>query len=273
MLLREIEAASFAGSNMRKSPFDPINLLCVAITIAVSNPSTAQNASAPTKTWSVGAAAMWSASAYRDYDNEALPVPVINYEGHHFFLRGIVLGYRLLAAQNNELAVIASPEANQFLARRSDDPHLRRLSDRNVSGLAGVSWRVYGNWGGIQATAQKELTGHGGGIMTDLSYGYTLQQGRFALMPGAGLNYSSRALNDYYYGIRAKEVARSGLAPYRPDAAAAPYLHLGLVYSLSRSWLLIGDFRLTVLPRTVEDSPMVDHDFTASSLAGVSYAF
>ena len=258
---------------MRKSPFDPISVLCVAITLAASNPSSARTANAPATSWSLGAAAIWSSSPYRDYDNEALPVPVVNYEGRHFFLRGIVLGYRLLTVQNTELAVIASPEANQFLARRSDDPRLRQLADRNVSGLAGVSWRVYGSWGGIQATAQKELTGHGGGIMSDLSYGYTLQEGRFALMPGAGLTYSSRALNDYYYGIRAKEVARSGLAPYRPDAALAPYLHLGLVYSLSRSWLLIGDFRLTVLPRTVEDSPMVDHDFTASFLAGVSHAF
>jgi outer membrane protein len=255
---------------MRKSL---ISLFCVSITIAVSNPCRAQTASGPAMTWSLGAAAIWSASPYRDYDNEALPVPVVNYEGRHFFLRGIVLGYRLLTAQNNEFAVIASPDTNQFLARRSDDPRLRQLSDRNVSGLAGVSWRVYGNWGGIQATAQKELTGHGGGITTDVSYGYTLQQGRFALMPGAGLTYSSRALNDYYYGIRAKDVARSGLAPYRPDAAVAPYLHLGLAYSLSRSWLLIGDFRSTVLPRTLEDSPMVDHDFTTSFLAGVSYAF
>jgi len=258
---------------MRKAPLDSIGMLSVVMSLAASTPCPAQTASAPAKTWSLGAAAIWSASPYREYDNKALAVPTVNYEGSHFFLRGIVLGYRLLSTGDSELAVIASPYPNQFLARDCDDPHLRRLSDRNVSGLAGVSWRLHGSWGVIQATAQKEVTGHGGGNMTDLGYQYPVQQGRLTLIPEAGLTYSSRALNDYYYGIRAKEVARSGLAVYRPDAAGSLYFKLGLVYSLSRSWLLIGNFSLTSLPGAVKDSPMVDRDFTESFLVGVSYVF
>lgn len=258
---------------MRKSAFDSISLLSMAMGLAASHPSLAQSASAPARSWSLGAAAIWSAVPYRDYDNRPLAVPAINYEGSHFFLRGIVLGYRLFSAPNNELAVIASAYPNQFLARDSGDPHLRQLSDRNIAGLAGVSWRLYGNWGVIQATAQKELTGHGGGTVTDLGYEYPLRQGRFTLLPGAGLTYTSSALNDYYYGIRAAEVARSGLAGYRPGAAGSPYFKLGLVYGLSRSWLLIGNYRLAALPRAIKDSPMVDRDFTASYLAGVSYVF
>jgi outer membrane protein len=258
---------------MRQYPIHSIGVLSVAIGIAASTPCAAQTASASAKSWSLGAAAIWSASPYRDYDNKALPVPVIGYEGRHFFLRGIVLGYRLLGTDNSELAVIASPDPNRFLARDSDDPRLRRLSDRNVSGLAGLSWRLYGNWGIIQATAQKELTGHGGGEVADLGYEFPLREGRFTLTPGAGLTYSSSALNDYYYGIRAREVAGSGLAGYRPGAAASPYFKLGLVYNLTRSWLLIANYRLAVLPGTLKDSPMVDRDFTESYLAGVSYVF
>jgi outer membrane protein len=98
---------------MRRSSFDWIGLFSLAMGMAGSNPSAAQTASVPAKTWSLGAAAIWSVSPYRDYDNKALAVPAINYEGSHFFLRGIVLGYTGLGPPgpptSNSASSIACP--------------------------------------------------------------------------------------------------------------------------------------------------------------------
>ncbi|WP_423739451.1 MipA/OmpV family protein, partial [Cronobacter sakazakii] len=44
---------------------------------------------------SVGAGAGWVVNPYKQYDRDVYPLPVINYEGDNFWVRGLGAGYYL----------------------------------------------------------------------------------------------------------------------------------------------------------------------------------
>ena len=198
---------------------------------------------------------------------------MVNYEGKSFYLSGATIGYRLFKTDSDQFSIIASPLGNRFLHDDTDDPHLRRLSDRDISGMAGIAWRHHADWGVVQASAQKEFTGHGGGSAFDLSYTYPMIEGSLTLLPTVGATYNSSALNDYYYGIGASEAFLSGLPVYHAGGGSSPYLGMVATYKLAHSWLTTGGLRYTLLPNAVKDSPMVDADHTVSYFVALSYIF
>ncbi|MFK2857114.1 MipA/OmpV family protein [Dyella humi] len=253
-----------------------LRLTCLSAALvctAFCSSARAQSAPPQSPTWTLGIGAFWSPSPYRSYSNKAWPLPMVNYEGKSFYVHGATLGYRLFKTGSDEFSVIASPLGNRFLHDDSNDPRLRRLSDRSISGMAGVAWRHLADWGVVQANAQKEFTGHGGGSAFDLSYSYPIVQGSLTLLPTGGVTYSTSALNDYYYGISASEALRSGLPVYHAGGGSSPYMGIVATYKLSHSWLTTGGLRYTLLPNAVKDSPMVNADHTISYFIALSYIF
>ncbi len=168
---------------------------------SLCSPASAQSSTPEKPRWNVGTSAVWSPSLYRNYSNKAWLLPAINYEGRSFYFRGASMGYRLLNSSTNEVSILVSPMGNRFRHDDSNDPRLRRLSDRDVSGMAGFAWRHRADWDIVQARVQKEFTGHGGGSMLDLNYSYPVVKGRLSLLPVLGMSYNNSALNDYYYAI------------------------------------------------------------------------
>lgn len=233
----------------------------------------AQSAPKQSPTWTLGIGAIWSPSPYRSYTNKVWPLPMVSYEGKSFYARGTTIGYRLFKTGSDEFSIIVSPLGNRFLHDDTDDPRLRRLSNRDISGMAGVAWRHYASWGVVQANAQKEFTGHGGGSAVDVNYSYPLIQGNLTLLPTGGVTYSTSALNDYYYGIGAREALRSGLPVYHAGGGSSPYFGIVATYKLSHSWQTTGGVRYALVPNAVKDSPMVDADHTISYFVALSHTF
>lgn len=254
------------------SPRRP-GLLAACLLMGLPLSAQAQSAAEQKPTWTLGIAAAWSPSPYRDYDNKAWPLPLVSYEGKSFYVRGATIGYKLLGPGADELSLIVSPLANRFRHDDSNDPRLRRLSDRDISGMAGISWRHHADWGQVQASAQKEFTGHGGGTLLDLSYGYPITQGSLTLTPTLGVSYSNSALNNYYYGVSTRDALRSGLDAYRAGGGSSPYLGINAIYRLSHAWLASAGIRYALLPNAVKNSPMVDASQTSSYFLSLSYVF
>ncbi len=249
------------------------SLLALMAGFGLSAAAAAQSADEHPAGWSLGVGAAWAPSPYRSYDNKALPLPLVNYEGKSFYFRGASAGYKLFSTPSDELSILVSPFANRFRHQDTDDARLRQLSDRKISGMAGVAWKHKAEWGVVSASAQKEFTGHGGGILLDANYSYPLPKGALTLVPAVGVSHSNGALNDYYYGVSGREAARSGLTAYHADSGNAPYVNLMAIYRLSPSWVTSGGMRYTVLPDAVKDSPMVNADHTRSFFISLSHVF
>jgi MipA family protein len=248
-------------------------LSATVVCTAFCLPAAAQSTAESNPTWSLGLGAVWSPSPYRNYDNKAWPLPMVNYEGKSFYVRGATLGYRLLKTDSDEFSLIASPLGNRFIHDDTSNPQLRKLSDRDISGLAGVAWRHHADWGVIQASAQKEFTGHGGGSVFDANYSYPIVAGKLKLIPMVGASYNTSGINDYYYGISSSDALRSGLPYYHAGGGSSPYFGIVATYRLSHSWQATGGIRYTLLPDAIKNSPMVDADHTQSYFIALSYIF
>ncbi|MGH8158088.1 MAG: MipA/OmpV family protein [Rhodanobacter sp.] len=242
-------------------------LICATFCVPAKAQSTPESGSP----WTLGIGAVWSPSPYRSYDNKAWPLPMVNYEGKSFYFRGATFGYRLFKTGSDEFSITASPLANRFIHDDTSDPRLRRLSDRDISGLVGVAWRHHADWGVIQASAQKEFTGHGGGSVFDANYSYPIFEGSLMLIPTVGVTYNTSGVNNYYYGISGNDALRSGLPFYHAAGGSSPYFGIVATYKLSRSWHAVGGIRYTALPDVIKDSPMADASHTQSYFLSLSY--
>jgi outer membrane protein len=249
------------------------SLLALLAGMGLSGAVAAQSADGHPSGWSLGVGAAWAPSPYRSYDNKALPLPLVSYEGKSFYFRGASAGYKLLSTRNDELSILVSPFTNRFRHQDTDDARLRQLSNRDISGMAGVAWKHTAEWGVISTSAQKEFTGHGGGTLLDAGYSYPLPKGALTLVPTVGVSRSNSALNDYYYGVSGREALRSGLSAYHAGGGTAPYVNLMAIYHLSPSWVTSGGMRYTMLPDAVKDSPMVNAEHTRSFFVSLSHVF
>ena len=246
-----------------------VTLLCLVTCGAAK----AQDADAQPRALSLGLGVSWNAAPYQSYSNKVQPLPLVNYEGKSFYVRGLTAGYRLFKVGSGEFSIVVSPLGDQFKHDVADAPEMRRLSDRKLSALAGLSWQYGTGWGVVQVSAMNVVTGHGGGSLFDARYSYPFGSGKLRLIPTAGVAYRDGALNDYYYGVNAKEAARSGLPAYRAGGGAMPYAGLVATYQVSRSWQLSGGAQYTMLPKGIKDSPMVDSSSMENFFFAVSYKF
>jgi len=249
------------------------SLLALIAGFSCSAAASAQSSDERSPGWSLGIGAAWAPSPYRSYENKALPLPLVNYEGKSFYFRGASAGYKLFSTKTDEISLLVSPFANRFRHQDTDNAQLKQLSNRDISGLAGVAWRHKAEWGVVSASAQKEFTGHGGGTLLDAGYSYPLKKGAVTFIPTVGISRSNGALNDYYYGVSGREALRSGLPAYHADGGTAPYVNLMANYRLSPSWVTSAGTRYTILPDAVKDSPMVNADHTRSFFVSLSHVF
>ncbi|QNK01341.1 MipA/OmpV family protein [Dyella telluris] len=217
--------------------------------------------------------AAWSPSPYRNYDKTPWPLPLVSYEGKSIYFRGISFGYKFLNSDHDELSAVVSLLGNQFDHTDTTNPQLRLLSDRKLSGLGGVAWRHHDSWGIVQVTAQKEITGHGGGDSFDANYSYPWVHGNWRFVPTVGATYMTGELNNYYYGVSDSEALRSGLPSYRPGGGTLPYVGIVASYKFTSKWSVSGGARYTALPSAVQDSPMVNGKRAESYFVALGYTF
>lgn len=253
----------------------PLSALSALALASAMTAATAQAADAPQpgKKGSVGIAVVALKAPYAGYDTDRLAAPIVSWEGRSFFFRGGSVGYRLHQTAQSELALTASPYVMRFKRRDSHDPQLRQLDNRSLSGMLGVSWRHQAEWGVLQANAQAEVTGHGGGFSADAKYAYPIPAGRVTFMPAVGVNYASADLNDYYFGVSGREAARSGLAQYSAGSGVSPYMDIAAVMPLGPRWTATASIRRTSLADAVRDSPMTRGNHMDTAALSLSYGF
>ena len=87
-----------------------------------------------------------------------------------------------------------------------------------------------------------------------------------------GLSWRSENLNNYYYGVRAKE-ATANRTVYKSGNSVNPYAGVVLDYQLAERWSIFSMFRNEWLGNEITDSPIVDQDSKISLILGLLYCF
>lgn len=212
-------------------------------------------------------------SEYKDVYTAGATLPLLGYEGDHFYLRGISGGLHLFKNDMHEINVQLSYLPQRYLASWSSDHAMKQLDDRYSSMLAGLNYRLLSPYGIFQATVSADVLGYSNGFIAHASYSYPIPLGRVMLIPSVGLKWTSYEYNDYYYGIDSDESRASGLSEYKPGSALSPSAGLTARIGLSENWSIFANGNLEFLNQEIYDSPMVENATKLSVGAGLLYRF
>lgn len=246
-------------------------LLC---TVALSTPllATAQDQEAAPGV-QAGITIGATTGAYAHYDDKPLVVPALAWQGKRFFASPGSLGMHLYKADGLRVSAVVTPYTLRFKTDDVNDAQLRRLHSRQMSAMAGVNAEYKADWGIVGASVQREVSGHDGGMESNLHYSYPIQAGRFTWVPRVGVVHSSARLLDYYYGISNEEALRSGLAAYRPGSATSPSLQIAVSTPLGNKWRATGVVANQWFGDAVKDSPMTRDGSQTSAFISLMRAF
>lgn len=221
----------------------------------------------------IGMGASMSSSPYKGVNTQWQPVPVVGFENQYAYIRDYTAGLKLLNLKFFELSAFAGYDDTFFESSESNDRRVRRLRDRNPSGVLGTEARLISPYGMLHASATRDVLDNSNGWTGALGYKTLVEYGNLEVIPALGAYWADSAYNDYYYGITNEESRRSGLGAYRPGSAFSPYLNLTVDYTVFDNWGVFCRGEVIFLNDEIKDSPMVDSSRTQSLTMGVTYDF
>jgi MipA family protein len=144
--------------------------------------------------------------------------------------------------------------------------------DRDYAVEAGLEYLIDGRPGRLALSVFHDVSSVHGGFAIDLEYGYPLYGRRWTLEPAVMARYKSRALNDYYWGVRASE-ANAALPEYRAGDGVNLQAGLRGSYFLTRNTRLVGAVTVERLNSPAAHSPIVADLTVLGWFGGVAYQF
>lgn len=223
--------------------------------------------------WSVGAGIAAEKLAYRDYDTQFMPVPIVTYQGEQFFISGQGAGINIINTRTHGLSFNIDYSPLSFKPSDSNDSAMKQLDKRRATVMAGMGYQYNADWGRVSGKVSTDALGYSDGVLVDVGYQYAFQFGKLQLVPGVGMQWQSRSFNNYYFGVNQQESQRSGMFEYRAQSGVSSYLSLSSYYAVNDNWqlFLIGNYEQ--VSDTVKDSPMVGRDYSVTLATGILYQF
>ncbi|WP_434778709.1 MipA/OmpV family protein [Neisseria sp. Ec49-e6-T10] len=222
---------------------------------------------------SIGGGVLFEEPAYRDYDTQIYPMPVINYDSRYFFFKGASAGVYAVHTETDQLYAQVAYLPTRFKASKTDHQALKQLDDRKASVMAGLGYTHKAGWGNIHTRALADISGHSKGVIADVSYGYPFQFDKFYIEPSVGVQWQNSKHNNYYYGVSDQESQRSGLNHYSANSGSTPYLAVNAHYSFYKNWQAFVTGRYTRLSNSIKDSPMTEGSSRNMIGIGILYHF
>lgn len=223
--------------------------------------------------FSVGAGAVFNESPYKGYNDNVSAVPLMSYEGEHFYVRQTTGGWIVWKDGKNELSLTASWMPLHFDPDDNDDRAMSQLNERKASAILGGAYYRHESWGSLKVALAADAMDESGGVMGELSYFRPIRMERLTLTPSLGVFFHDESFNDYYYGVSQQESRRSGLQQYTAGETVTPYVGVAAKYQLTQNLYLNASAIYTVLPDEVKNSPMIDRDDSFALMAGLSWTF
>lgn len=230
--------------------------------------------SAIAEPFTIGAGVHYRDEPYSKYDSdeETQFLPLILYEGEHFFVRGDTLGWNFANSDVWEYAIIG--QYLDYGYDSSDSNVLNGMGDRDPSfGVGGhVIWKPEKLGLKFSAVTDVADESEGSQVVGEIFYRHETGTG-LTLKPYASIVWQDEDFNDYYYGVRGREATLARPA-YEADDDINFRLGLEAGYRKPGSnWLFTGGVQYEYLGDEIDDSPITSDDKVLSALIGVGYTF
>jgi outer membrane protein len=246
-----------------------VTVTLVAVILAAAT-AAAQRPPADTLEWSLGFGVISSPRPYVGASNSTFPVPLVQLRSGRLSIDGIRASYRLVGDSSFHLDLVGGPNFTSL--EESDSDFLRGMADRDWTFELGLAAAYDRRRWGILAWARQDVLDRSGGQRAgiDVALRRTYLEGKLFLFPGVGLEWQSRDVVDYYYGVRPEE-ALPERPEYRPGSALNLSATLLARYRLTKRLDLVSIARGELLDDEVTASPIVDRDWSWFGLVGLSW--
>ncbi len=207
-------------------------------------------------------------------DTDILPIPLFLYQKDRLVLSGTKASYYFIYQDGWALSLIGAPRFEGY----DDDEsiHLNGMHDRDSTYEIGLECSRTFDWGTLSGRFFADILGEHKGQEIQLTYkknfNDVLNVKSLSLTPLVGLNWRSKQLNDYYFGVEGTET--TAVRPeYHAGSTTGFLAGLRVDYPIGKRWSLFGSVNAEWLSGEITDSPIVDENCMLSVLLGAMYRF
>ncbi|WGL17337.1 MipA/OmpV family protein [Microbulbifer bruguierae] len=222
--------------------------------------------------WGLGIGVIGRSSPYVGSDSSVVQViPAITYFGERLQWVGPSLRYGLLGSDRFRLAVNASYRVGAY--EEVDSPILMGLGDRENTLMAGVGLVYDGpNRFDVDFRYQHDVLDRIGGGEAQLSLSKGFQTGNLSWGPSIGVNWLSRGLANYDFGVPGW--AATAVRPaYDVGSTVTVDVGIGGMFEITEHWRMVLNVSAEYLGDEIKASPIVDDGYVFKSFAALTYTF
>lgn len=230
--------------------------------------------------WSL--AAVSKNSPFKQVDSQVKPALLVFGGYGDVFAEGNRFGYSLYRDGTNFISLVANIRSNLSLDQEQiDDSQFLsqyKLDTRKNAFEAGlqIGRRLPMDWIGRIAILQ-DISGAHKAQEVDATVFRRDQLGPIRLLTTLGVQYQSKQLNDYYFGVDQDELALTSQTTYQADDGVSYELELIATYDFKiaqqHDLAVYLGLRNYYFSQTVKDSPLVKKASSESLFAGIGYYF
>jgi outer membrane protein len=225
-------------------------------------------------TFKVGAAGVFGPSPYRGGDPIAMPFPLIMYEKGNFRFFGTQLSYDFYDEDGWVFQGLGQIRLEGY--DEDDSRHLKSMGDRDPTFEMGVGLKKDLGFSVFNTTFTNDVLGKHNGyevrMFFDKRIKHCFNVEGLTTTPSVGVSFRNKNLNNYYYGVRAKE-ATATRAYYKVSDSVNPFVGVSMTYPLGEKWELFSSANIEFLDDEIRSSPIVDGDYFATFMIGAMYTF
>lgn len=231
-------------------------------------------AQAKVSQWSLGVGASYSPAVYKDTPSNQTVIPVIGYEGTHFFMRGFSAGYRLNPiGSTHNIVFRAAYDPRTLKPGDSNDPAIRQMDKRDATIFGGVSYQLITMVGMFEATAGSDIGGTHNGLYGEAAWRLPFRGRGWGVTPSIGYSYNSDKINNHLYGVSAAEAQRAGIEAFDADWDGQYFIGLSGYMHLTPNFRVGGGVRYTNLEGDIENSPLIESGINTATNITFVYLF
>jgi outer membrane protein len=129
-----------------------------------------------------------------------------------------------------------------------------------------------GEWGSATLHGFHDVSSTHDGFEVGADYDYRITRGRISVAPSLGVEYKSRQLNDYYWGVHADE-ASDNIVEYHAAGGFGWHAGLRTNYYVTKHLRAALSVNYERLQSSVAQSPLVKDDYVLGFFGGFAWTF
>jgi len=152
------------------------------------------------------------------------------------------------------------------------EPQAFKPPERDYAIETGLEAMFDGDWGAATLHGFRDVSGTHDGFEIGADYDWRYTRGRFSIAPSVGVEYKSRKLNDYYWGVHADEASLT-IVEYHADGGLGWHAGLRTSYYVTKHLRAALSVNYERLQDSVAESPLVKDDYVLGFFGGFAWTF